>query len=157
MDSNEELKEINPDEDVVTESQATETQQQVMERTTPDQQQHQEQEVIKEPIEAQIINQEEVEQQKDDNNLNEQIGQFKEDENEALKDEGEISEQLTASTTANLQPTATVKVLLVPLGQTITHAYALKTKISEIKETFSKELRVPSKVLHFVHGISSMF
>ena len=60
-------------------------------------------------------------------------------------------------TPANLESAATVKVILSPLGQVVTHAYSLKTTIQTIKNHFSADLKIPEKFLQVIESTKSNF
>jgi hypothetical protein len=55
----------------------------------------------------------------------------------------------------NLEANATVKFVLMPLGQVITLAKPLATKISDFLIQFSNDLKVESDYLQFIHSVTS--
>jgi hypothetical protein len=57
----------------------------------------------------------------------------------------------------NLEANATVKFVLMPLGQVITLAKPLTTKISDFLIQFSNDLKVESDYLQIIHSVTSKF
>jgi hypothetical protein len=61
----------------------------------------------------------------------------------------------TVSTKANLEPSATVKFVLMPLGQVVTLAKPLKTRINDFLTQFSNELKIEQEFLQIIHSVTS--
>lgn len=58
----------------------------------------------------------------------------------------------TPTTRANLEPSATVKFVLMPMNQVVTLACSLRMTIGELKEQFSIDLKIDQKYLEFMHA-----
>ena len=57
---------------------------------------------------------------------------------------------MTPTTKANLEPTATVKFMLLPSKQVVTRACSLKMTIGEIRNQFSVDLKIDKSYLKFM-------
>ena len=55
----------------------------------------------------------------------------------------------------NLEASATVKFVLMPLGQVITLAKPLTTRISDFLIQFSNDLKIESDYLQIIHSVTS--
>ncbi len=65
-----------------------------------------------------------------------------------------FTHSVTPATKANLEPSATVKFVLMPLNEVVTLACPLKVTISELREQFASELKVEPQYLVFIHSSS---
>jgi hypothetical protein len=61
----------------------------------------------------------------------------------------------TPATRANLEPSATVKFVLLPMNQVVTLACSLRMSIKELKAQFSYDLKMNPQHLQFIHGKDS--
>ena len=59
---------------------------------------------------------------------------------------------LTPATKANLEPSATVKFVLMPMNEVVTLACSLRMTIDELKTQFSSELKIDKQYLELVHS-----
>lgn len=62
---------------------------------------------------------------------------------------------IAPSTKANLEPSATVKFVLMPFGQVVTLARPLKTTIGAFILQFSNDLKIAADYLQVVHSVTS--
>jgi hypothetical protein len=58
----------------------------------------------------------------------------------------------TPATRANLEPSATVKFVLIPMNQVVTLACSLRMTFRELKNQFSKDLKMDPQHLVFING-----
>ena len=63
----------------------------------------------------------------------------------------------TPATRANLEPSATVKFVLLPMNQVVTLACSLRMTFKELKNQFSKDLRMDPHHLVFIDGKDRKF
>ena len=61
----------------------------------------------------------------------------------------------TPATRANLEPSATVKVVLLPMNQVVTLACSLRMSIKELKAQLSNDLKMNPQHLQIIHGKDS--
>ena len=61
----------------------------------------------------------------------------------------------TPTTRANLEPSATVKVVLLPMNQVVTLACSLRMTIGELRVQFSIDLKIEPQYLQFIHASST--
>jgi hypothetical protein len=73
--------------------------------------------------------------------------------NNATSTEANQQDDTTPST--NIEATATVKILLVPINQIVTQALTLKTTINDIKAQLSENLKLSSENLVLIHSATS--
>ena len=59
------------------------------------------------------------------------------------------------ATKANLEPSATVKFVFMPIGQVVTLAKPLTTQIYEFIVQFSNDLKIEAEFLQIIHSASS--
>lgn len=55
----------------------------------------------------------------------------------------------TPATRANLEPSASVKFILMPMNQVVTLACSLSTPLNELKVQFSKDLKMAAEHINF--------
>jgi hypothetical protein len=67
-----------------------------------------------------------------------------------LNKQEEFTVATTATTQANIEPTATVKFVLIPQGQIVTLACLLKTSIGELRLQFAEILKMEPHQLKFL-------
>ena len=58
----------------------------------------------------------------------------------------------TPATRANLEPSATVKFVLVPMNQVVTLACSLRMTFRELRQQFSSDLKMDAQHLTFING-----
>ena len=63
--------------------------------------------------------------------------------------------QNSIATKSNVEPSATVKFVLMPLGQVITLAKPLTTQINDFLLQFSNDLKIESDYLQIIHSVTS--
>ena len=68
------------------------------------------------------------------------------------EDANGFAKTLTPTTKANLEPSATVKFVLMPMNQVVTLACPLRMTIQELKAQFASELKVDKHHLEFIHS-----
>lgn len=69
----------------------------------------------------------------------------------SINEDSSFAKSLTPTTKANLEPSATVKFVLMPMNQVVTLACPLRMTIQELKAQFASELKVDKQYLEFVH------
>ena len=69
----------------------------------------------------------------------------------SINEDSNFAKTLTPTTKANLEPSATVKFVLMPMNQVVTLACPLRMTIQELKAQFASELKVDKQYLEFVH------
>jgi hypothetical protein len=62
----------------------------------------------------------------------------------------------TPATRANLEPSATVKFVLMPFNQVVTLACSLRSTIKELKAQFAQDLKIEEKYLEFIYSNESI-
>ena len=83
---------------------------------------------------------------------------YEEDENDsnpqhaAIHTNHQMIGSATPTTRANLEPTATVKFILMPMNQVVTLACSLRMTIAELKTQFSIDLKIDQKYLQLIHS-----
>ena len=68
--------------------------------------------------------------------------------------ESSYVKSLTPATKANLEPSATVKFVLMPMNQVVTLACSIRMSIRELKAQFASELKIDQQFLEFIHATS---
>lgn len=100
--------------------------------------------VIGERTNASIINENNEEDEQEEEEEDQQQQQQQDDNNQ-------MNASATPTTRANLEPTATVKFVLMPMNQVVTLACSLRMSIAELKIQFSIDLKIDQKYLQFIH------